>query len=233
MDKISCIAIDDEPIALSIIAQFCERKGGMELKVFSDPQLGLEEILRSRPDLVFLDIEMNGMNGLGIARSLPRECCFIFTTAYIKYAFDGFELDTVDFLHKPFAYDRFSKAVDKAILHIRHLRNRRKEQKIIVKQEYMNVSIPLVDIVYMEAMENYSKIFCSNKPCTLSRISLKKLQELLPPDDFIRIHRSYIVAVDKVTGFNKSEVHVLGGNTLPVGRRYVKDVILRIGNILK
>ena len=114
MKKLTCIAIDDEPIALLIISQFCERKGGLELTTFSEPLTGLREIARRKPDLVFLDIEMNSTNGLDIAHALPPESCLIFTTAHAQYALDGFDLDAVDFLHKPFAYERFEKAVEKA-----------------------------------------------------------------------------------------------------------------------
>ena len=105
MKKFSCIAIDDEPLALLVITQFCERFGNLDLSTFSEPRIGLEEIKRHKPDLVFLDIEMNSINGLDIAHALPRECCFIFTTAHAQYALNGFDLDAVDFLHKPFAYE--------------------------------------------------------------------------------------------------------------------------------
>lgn len=94
---LKCIAIDDEPMALLVIEQFCRRKGGMELTVFSEPRVGLEAIRRDKPDLVFLDIQMNSINGLEIADTLPSESCFIFTTAYAEYALEGFNLDAVDF----------------------------------------------------------------------------------------------------------------------------------------
>ena len=101
MKKIKCIAIDDEPLALLVISQFCERKGN----------IGLEEIIRKKPDLVFLDIEMNSISGLDIAHILPHDTCFIFTTAHAQYALDGFDLNATDFLHKPFSYERFEKAI--------------------------------------------------------------------------------------------------------------------------
>lgn len=118
MRTITCIAIDDEPMALLVIEQFCRRRGGLELTTFSEPRVGLEEIRRRKPDLVFLDIQMNSINGLQIADVLPHECCFIFTTAYAQYALDGFNLDAVDFLHKPFSYERFETAVEKALRRI-------------------------------------------------------------------------------------------------------------------
>ena len=102
---IRCIAIDDEPIALSIVRQYCERRGGIVLETFSSPRLGMQRVQEWRPDIVFLDIEMNGVSGLDLARELPSACCLIFTTAYAHYALDGFETNAVDFLHKPYFYD--------------------------------------------------------------------------------------------------------------------------------
>lgn len=109
-----CIAIDDEPIALSVISQFCGRLGNIDVAVYSDPRLGLEAVLKNKPDIVFLDIEMNDINGLSIAKEIGSDVAFIFTTAYLQYALDGYDLDAVDFLHKPFSFDRFRIAMEKA-----------------------------------------------------------------------------------------------------------------------
>ena len=119
MKKIKCIAIDDEPLALLVISQFCERKGNIELTTYCEPKIGLEEIIRKKPDLVFLDIEMNSISGLDIAHILPHDTCFIFTTAHAQYALDGFDLNATDFLHKPFSYERFEKAIEKAFRQIK------------------------------------------------------------------------------------------------------------------
>ena len=176
MRKINCIAIDDEPIALFIIKQFCDRKGGMEITTFCDPRIGLEEIIRTKPDLVFLDIEMNGLNGLDVAKALPVECTLIFTTAHAKYALDGFNLDAVDFLHKPIAYKRFERAVEKAMLHIGGLTepwNEAMQENIVVKQDYTSITVPISDIFYIEAMENYSKIFRICGENIISRLNIK------------------------------------------------------------
>lgn len=112
-DMIRCVAIDDEPLALDIIEKFCQRLGNVELQKFYDPIKGLDIVVHDKPDIVFLDIEMDGVNGLQIATQLPESTCFIFTTAYMKYALDGFDLDAVDYLHKPFSYARFQTAFSK------------------------------------------------------------------------------------------------------------------------
>lgn len=224
MKKISCIAIDDEPLALLVINRFCKRMGGLELMTFSEPLAGLKEIARCKPDLVFLDIEMNSISGLDIAHALPPESCLIFTTAHAQYALDGFNLNAVDFLHKPFAYERFEKAVGKALLLIDARRNTLPEN-IIIKQEYNNISIPTSDILYIEAMENYTKIFRTNGKYILTHTNLKSIGKILPEGVFLRTHRSYIVSVGKIERFSKREITLAGCEmTIPVGRQYARHV---------
>lgn len=222
MKTISCIAIDDEPMALLVIEQFCRRKGGMELTTFSEPHAGLEEIRRRKPDLVFLDIQMNSISGLEIADILPHECCFIFTTAHAQYALEGFNLDAVDFLHKPFAYERFEIAVDKALRRIGTTRSTTLPECLVVKQEYTNVSIPLNDILYIEALGNYVKIVRISGGHVLTRSNLKSIANMLPDEAFLRIHRSYIIAVGKVERFTRNYVKLQGRDEqLPVGTCYI------------
>ena len=221
----TCVAVDDEPLALSVIKRFCERKGGLLLETFSDPEAAMEYIAVNRPVLAFLDIEMGECSGLELARRLPQGTYVIFTTAFVKYAVDGYDLGVVDFLHKPFSFDRFSKAVDKARL-ISGLLNSMKTmtQTITVKEDYANVQIPLSDIVYVEAMNNYSRIYRLGDVSVSSRTSLKSLMELLPEEGFMKIHRSFIVSLEKVIGFSRAEVRMVGGKTLPIGRQYASDV---------
>lgn len=229
MRTISCIAIDDEPMALLVIEQFCRRRGGLELTTFSEPRVGLEEIRRRKPDLVFLDIQMNSLNGLEIADTLPRECCFIFTTAYAEYALEGFNLDAVDFLHKPFSYERFVVAVEKALRRIGARRSQPLEC-LVVKQEYSNVSIPLGDILYIEALGNYVKIVRSSGGHVLTRTNLKNITDSLPDDTFLRIHRSYVIAVSAVVSFTRTKIVLRGHDEgLPVGAQYAAQVLEILG----
>lgn len=223
-DLIKCVAIDDEPLALEVIDKFCQRIGSIELKKFSNPAIGLEAIEQSRPDIVFLDIEMEGITGLDIASRLPKGTCFIFTTAYLRYAVDGFDLDAVDYLHKPFAYSRFQIAFSKAMRCIGRERIQTTPQSIVVKQEYTNISIPLDDILYIEAIEAYSKIFRLTGKCVTSRILLKNIYTMLPPETFLRIHRSFIVSKSKIKSFTKQEVILNNGMALPVGRQYASEL---------
>lgn len=226
MRPIRCIAIDDEPMALVIIEQFCRRKGGLEVETFSEPHVGLEAIRREQPDLVFLDIRMNGMNGLEIARVLPPGCCLIFTTAYAQYALDGFDLDAVDFLHKPFAYERFERAVDKALQRIEAHAREALAEVVTLKQEYNNVVIPVEEILYLEAMENYTKVYRRDGKYTLSRTGLKRTLELLPAGRFVRVHKSFVVALSQVAEYSHGQLRLKGSPvSIPIGRTYVDDFL--------
>lgn len=172
---------------------------------------------------------MNSINGLEIANSLPEKCCFIFTTAYAQYALEGFNLDAVDFLHKPFSYERFEIAVEKAIRRIESKRSVLPEY-LIVKQEYNNVNIPLSDILYIEAMGNYVKIFRKSGGHILTRTNLKNITDMLPERDFLRIHRSYVISLTSVVSFSRTRVELRGlDEGLPVGTQFVTKVIDALG----
>lgn len=226
---LKCVAIDDEPMALLVIEQFCKRKGGMELTTFSEPHIGLKEIRRTNPDLVFLDIHMDSISGLDIAGTLPEGCCFIFTTAYAEYALEGFNLDAVDFLHKPFSYERFEIAVEKVLRRIEFRRSSVPEC-LVVKQEYSNVNIPLNDILYIEALGNYVKIVRSSGGHVLTRTNLKAITDLLPDKTFLRIHRSYVVSISSVVSFTRTKVELNGvSELLPVGAQYAGQVVEVLG----
>lgn len=226
----TCVALDDEPLALSVIERFCERKGNLLLRTFSNPDEAMEYISLNRPDLAFLDIEMEDKCGLDIAANLPKGTCVIFTTAYVKYAMDGYELGVVDFLHKPFSYDRFSKAVDKARLISGFINSKGSmTQTVTVKEDYTNVQVPLSDIIYVEAMNNYCKIYRIGDSCISSRTSLKSFLGQLPRDGFLRIHRSFVISLDKVLSYNRSEVRMVGGRSIPIGRQFAGEVAAALG----
>lgn len=227
--EINCIAIDDEPIGLQIIENFCHRSGNINVTGYNNPAEGLEAINRQKPDIIFLDISMPGMSGLELARTLGPEACIIFTTAYPEYAVEGFDLDAVDFLHKPFLYERFQKALEKALRRIDFEKNARRQQTIIVKQEYDSIPIQVDQILYIEAMENYVKIYRDNGSCVVSRINMKGIIGMLPEGEFMRIHRSYIVARAKINGFTKRKVILSSGVELPVGRLYGEELKKHLG----
>lgn len=222
---IRCIAIDDEPLALDIIEKFCQRVGNVELLKFYIPEDGLAAIYDYKPDIVFLDIEMDGTDGLEIASQLPENTCFIFTTAYLRYTLEGFDLDAVDYLHKPFAFSRFQIAFSKALRRIGQKHLKTSHQCVVVKSGYNNVNLPIDDILYIEAMEGYSKIFRMSQESVSSRILLKNMLTLLPDEHFLRIHRSFIVSRSKIKSYNRQEIILCNDTRLPVGRQYASSII--------
>ncbi|MFI3297577.1 MAG: LytTR family DNA-binding domain-containing protein [bacterium] len=226
-----CIAIDDEPLALSLIKGYFKHHTTIELETFTNPILGIEAIKKEKPELVMLDIEMKEYSGLELARELPEECLLIFSTAHASYALDGYDLKAVDFLHKPFTYERFASAIAH-IEQIVEIHNRAAkfessdEGAITIKVDYQNVTIAYADIIYIEALANYVKIHCVNNCKRLTKMSIKGFMELLPPSDFLRLHRSYAVAKSQVASFTKQYVKLSDPNntTIPVGRNYADEV---------
>lgn len=229
-----CIAIDDEPVALAILSEYCGRFGEIELKCFSDPIIGMEEVKRSAPDLLFLDIRMGEISGVSLAKEIPGGTFLVFTTAYAQYAIDGFDLNAVDFLHKPFSYSRFCTAVKKAkqLKTLKELSGKPVlgDEEITVKVEYKNVKIRLSDIIYIEAMENYVRIHHLSSRPILSQMSLKGIQELLP-SQFVRIHKRYVVPLYRVASYTRTNVTLHNADaTLPIGRAYYEGFIEVVTN---
>lgn len=222
---IKCIAIDDEPIALSILREYCRKYGNIQLETFTSPVAGMERVRAERPHIVFLDIEMNSHNGVALARELPEGTCLIFTTAYSQYALDGFNLDAVDFLHKPIFYPRFERAMEKALKIIdRPQEEQALRETITLKVEHKNVVVDLADITHIEAMDNYIKLYRRNLPMVLSQITMKEMEAILPADRFIRVHRSFIVALNGITKFSNRQIFIQNiPSPIPVGRKYINS----------
>lgn len=217
-----CIAIDDEPIALSIIQEYCKKHGDIELETYTSPVAGMERIRSMRPDIVFLDIEMNSHNGVALAQQLPAGTCLIFTTAYSQYALDGFNVDAVDFLHKPIFYPRFQRAMEKAAKWLGITTAPPQRDTITLKVEHKNVVVEVDDITYIEAMDNYVKVFRRNLPMVLSQITMKEMEQLLPQQKFIRVHRSFIVSLLAIEKFSNRKIYIHGvTKPIPVGRKYI------------
>jgi DNA-binding LytR/AlgR family response regulator len=215
-----CIAIDDEPLALQLITEYASRIPFLVLAgTFTDPDEAKVWLQQNEADLLFLDIQMPDINGLQFYKSLAEKPLVIFTTAYSEYAVDGFNVDAVDYLLKPFEYDRFLKAVFKAREYLEFLTNQELQMaSIFVKVDYQLMKINLKDVELIEGLDDYVRIHIKPKP-VLTLMTLKSLQEKLPPQEFVRIHRSYIVPASKIESFGKSKVRV-SGREIPVGSSY-------------
>jgi len=229
--KIRCVAIDDEQFALSAIEKYCAKVPFIDLVAkFFDPFEAINYIKQNKPDLLFLDIQMPGLSGIQIARKINYHPLVIFTTAHSRFAVEGFELNALDYLLKPFDLERFYKAVEKAKERIESQRvykaTPKEDDFIIVKIEYKNVKIYVPDILYIEAMDNYTKIFTYQKMyLTLQKLSNFLL--LLPEKEFIRVHKSFIISLSKISYFTREEV-VIESKKIPVGRSYAEKFLTRI-----
>lgn len=230
---IKCIAIDDEPIALSIIKEYCRKHGNIDLETFTSPVAGMESVIRTHPDIVFLDIEMNSHNGVELAREIPAGTGIIFTTAYSRYALDGFNVDAIDFLHKPIFYQRFERAVEKAMRWLGHSTTTPRRDTLTLKVEHKNVVVDIADITFIEAMDNYMKVYRRDKPMVLTQITMKEMEQMLPGDRFNRVHRSFIVSLGAICKFSNRKIYLHNLDTpIPVGRKYI-ETFNNLYNIFK
>lgn len=217
---ITAIALDDEPLALKIIIQFCEKIGFLQLKkVFSNPNEAAAYLNENKIDLLFLDIQMPDINGMQFYKKLAHPPQVIFSTAYSNYAVDGFNVEAVDYLVKPFAFDRFLKAVEKAKEKLAFIATQEVNlNALFVKVNYEMVKINLKDIDLIEALDDYIKIHIKPVPI-LTLMTLKSVLEKLPSQEFIRVHRSYIIPVSKIQKFNKAKI-IVAGKEIPIGSSY-------------
>lgn len=219
-----CVAVDDELPALELIKNYVSLLPELQLlQTFSDA-VGAGEFLRSRPvDILFVDINMPDINGIDLVSSLSQKPLVIFTTAYKKFAYEGFELEAVDYLLKPISPERFKKSVTKAVELLR-LRTQPKAitaENIFVRSEYKMVKIELADIDYIEGLEDYIKIHITGGRPVLTLMTMKAFIEKLPADRFLRIHRSYIVSLKRIEVAGNKKVTLKNGTVLPVSDSYV------------
>ncbi|WP_299822965.1 LytTR family DNA-binding domain-containing protein [uncultured Pontibacter sp.] len=220
------IAIDDEPMALEVVRSLASKVPYLELQAcFTDPFKALEYLQNESVDLLFLDIKMPDISGLEFVTSLPKKPLVIFTTAYSEHAVTSFELDAVDYLLKPFSLARFVKACNKA-QELLQLRGHVITQKdyIFLKTGYEQVKVHFEEILYMEAAGNYITFILENKKL-LSRMTMGELLDMLPEDKFTRVHRSYVVAKNKIDKIERHQV-CIKGNAVPVGASFMQQLQL-------
>ena len=225
--QLKCVAVDDEPLALELLKEYVARFPQLKLVHTFDDAISAVELLRStKTDLLFLDINMPDITGIDLVRSLQERPLIIFTTAHKQFAIDGFELDAVDYLLKPINFDRFTRAVHKAIDYYKYKNAGTQDDNdcLFVHSEYRLVKIPLNDIEYIESLEDYIKIHITNAKPVLTLMSMKKVLEKLPADRFQRIHRSYIVSVAKVKSIQNRKVQLGSAIELPISDSYVNFI---------
>jgi DNA-binding LytR/AlgR family response regulator len=232
--KIKCIIIDDEPLAAEVIQNHLGEFSNMELiGTFTNPLEALGTIERGEVDAVFIDINMPKMNGLDFIKSLETSPYFIITTAYREYAVESFDLDVMDYLVKPIPFTRFLKSINKLsqkFLNDKSVGNSSQSVEksfIFLKVDKKLIKIKFEDIFYIESLKDYIKVFTSSGDY-LAHKSLSSISEEVPDKQFLRIHRSFTVALDKIQAVEGNSV-LITGKRIPIGRKYInhaKDVIL-------
>lgn len=225
---INCIALDDEPLALEILQEFCSKIPFLKLqKTFTDTFEAAKYLRKFPVDLVFLDIQMPEMNGIDFCRQYCENQMVIFTTAYSDYAVEGFSLDAVDYLLKPIHFPRFEQAAAKALeyYNYRHQSDQKEPQYLFVRSEYSLVKIALQDIDYIETLDDYIKIHISGRKSVLTKMNLKAVAEKLSKD-FVRVHRSYIVPLSKIRSVRGKTIQ-LADIELPIGVKHEGEFFAR------
>ncbi len=229
-----CLAVDDEPLALALLQDNIRQVPTLELVASCSTAIEALAILNKQEiDLIFLDIQMPGLTGLQLLQSLSSRPMVILITAYEKYALEGFNLDVIDYLVKPVPFERFLKACNKAIDFYRLKKNAGSESQtwpdyFFVNAEYGLVKIVFSDIRVIEGLKDYLKIHLGETKPLIIRMSMKSIEEKLPPGKFFRIHKSYIVALSQITTIRRNSVF-LGDLELPLSDLYKEDLMNQIG----
>lgn len=220
--KLKCAIVDDEPLALGLLESYVEKTPFLELTgKYSSAVQAMKELPEKSTDLLFLDIQMPELNGLEFSKMVDSHTRIIFTTAFEQYAIDGYKVNALDYLLKPISYNDFLQAANKAVQWFELLKQPQEEiTSIFVKSDYKLIQIKLDNILYIEGLKDYVKIYeeGTNRP-VLSLMSMKSMEELLPASRFMRVHRSYIVQKSKIRVIDRGRI-IFGKTSIPVSDSY-------------
>ncbi|MFT3947390.1 MAG: LytTR family DNA-binding domain-containing protein [Agriterribacter sp.] len=220
---IKCVVVDDEPLAISLLNQYIRRYEGLEMMDgFTDALESIGYINTNQVDILFLDILMPDITGIGVLKKLTNKPVVIFTTAHRDFAVDSYEMGVADYLLKPFDFERFKMAVERAVERIRlkEKDNPDLTPGVFVKSDYKLVKISFQDIIYVESMDDYIRIYLQEGKSIITLMSLKLFLEKLPAAEFQRVHRRYIVAMNKINSLETRRLILKTGVEIPVGDTY-------------
>lgn len=217
--KINCIAIEDEPLALKKIKEFIEQIEYLNLlEGFNNAVDAIGFLKKNSVDLIFLDIRMKKLSGIHFLESLQIKPKVIITTAYDEFALKGYELDVADYLLKPFSFERFIKSIDKVYNQLNRIVSNNSNDYIFVKTEYRIEKIEIKDILYIQGMKDYLQIHIADRKI-MTLQTFRNLLEILPENDFIRIHNSYIVSISKIETIERNRIRI-GKALIPISDSY-------------
>ncbi|TVZ55820.1 LytTR family two component transcriptional regulator [Lutibacter sp. Hel_I_33_5] len=233
--KVRCVIVDDEPMAREIITSYIEKTPNLELiKSCKNASEAMIFMQNQEVDLFFLDINMPEITGLSLAKIINKKAKIIFTTAYRDYAVDGFNLNVVDYLLKPIAFDRFLEAVQKVFDTHQIVKVEKNEQEtssdfMFVRSERKMVKINFNQIKYIESLGDYVKVI-TNDTSIVTRETITNIDEKLPAKEFLRIHRSYIVSLQEITSYTNEFIEV-GKKAIPISRSYKETVLQKLAKV--
>jgi len=225
--NLSCCIIDDEPLALALLENYVNKTPFLLLTgKFSSAISAMESVRTNPPDVLFLDIQMAELNGMEFARLISKKTRIVFTTAFEQYALESYKVNALDYLLKPFSYPEFLRAANKVLqwhqlsINTNEVHEKSRKEYIFVKAEYRLVQVELKNILYIEGLKDYLKIYIENelKPI-ITHITMRAIEEMLPGDVFIRVHRSFIVNCDKIKIIERNRI-VFGKTHIPVSDTY-------------
>lgn len=210
--SLSCIIVDDEPLAVKLLESFVTKTPDLELLAsFTDSVEAINAVREQRPDLLFLDIQMPDLNGMELARMLPEGTRIIFTTAFKEYAFESYEVSALDFLLKPIRYNKFLAAVEKARKSSENHQPSTVNPTLFLKVDSEYRQINIADIIYVAGMKDYVMFYLDGEKRPLvTHLTMKSVEEMLPQQQFMRVHRSYIVALDKIRKVDRNDCIYIG-----------------------
>ncbi len=222
---LTCMIVDDEPLAVELLAGFVRKIPFLDLKKKSENAIEALEFFQKHPvDLVFVDIQMPDISGIEMLAKLDPRPLAIFTTAYAEYALEGFELEAVDYLVKPFLFDRFVKATEKAKQRFEYIsKSTASDNHIFIRSGYDTIKLNHSEIKLIEALKDYVQIHTDTRRIT-SLNTMKQILDLLPEQGFVRVHRSFIVPLNRVTSYNANFV-TLGAQKIPIGPSFRKNAL--------
>jgi DNA-binding LytR/AlgR family response regulator len=226
---IQAIALDDETPGLAVIENFCSQTDFVQLnKTFNQPSEALKYLQQFPVDLLFLDIQMPTITGLEFYKQVKQNTMVIFTTAYSQYAVEGFNLQAVDYLLKPFTFERFLQAANRAkdFYEYEHQAGKSTENFLFVRADYSLIKINVKDILLVEGLDDYLRIHLQNQKPVITRMTMKVMLEKLPVTDFVRVHRSFIVPFSRVSNV-RNKTLMLENREVPIGASYEEEFMKR------
>ncbi|PKB44378.1 LytTR family two component transcriptional regulator [Cellulophaga sp. RHA19] len=238
ISKITCVIVDDEPMALNLVENYVQKTPFLELKNKCNSAIEALSFIQENPvDLLFLDIQMPDLTGIEFSKMLPKNTRVIFTTAFDQYALESFKVEALDYLLKPFDYAEFLSAANKANNWFSLTKRNEQQTKqtnekefLFVKSEYKQLRIKLADVLYFEGLKDYIKIWLKNNPKPILTLkSLKALEEELPSTDFMRVHRSFIVSLKNIEVIERSQI-VINNQRITVSEQYKPQFLAYIQN---